>query len=149
MIPKFLAEITEACESVVLNPLPANLFRRQIAPNETVVGTLNEGLTRLFAVREDMGKKVEATTRDLAVSCAARMFDEDDPEETPEHQKEHDEAARLAQKFQIVNQLFWQSLREEFSEATGGSIGVRVGGQVVTIKEEVMSPLLDLLLRGR
>lgn len=145
MIPKFLVEMTEACRST--EAVPRNLFQVEVRPNETVLGTMSEELQHLFAFRDGLHKEVRKLTEDAVVECMRRAFAEVPSENDPEHKEAHAKLDLLASKADVVEKVFWQTVREEFPAATG-SIGIREGATVVSIPEERMSRglLLDALL---
>ena len=118
----------------------------EAAPEEgdKIVGVMSDDLKRLFLLREEYGKKVDAFNKKVFARLAeVGDFRNIAPEENREHQQKKE---LLSNKIELVDVIFWSAVKHEFPTVIGHNIAVRQGWQVVTFEEDFCGEALNCLL---
>ncbi len=142
---ELLKELTAQMENVNLSGTtgPAE----EVGKRDHIVGVMSDGLKRLWVVRDQAHDTLMSVRRDVFMAGSAA--------------KSRAEFARIlatfevpfvaaSQRVDVLNRLFWASVRHEFSgECSKANIDIREGWQVVWIEEEdklTVGGLIEALL---
>ena len=137
----WIIEVVEGLQSIPLEECEDP--DGKLEEGDNIVGEMSDGLRRMYTYMTRFGSwmKKEAEKFDVSGRKPKTLADLDDA-----IQKVSD----MANRYKLISEIFWECVREEFSELRSRrSIGVRRGNKVVWSEEkteEMMAIPLDWIL---
>ncbi|GEM_PF-1885856 len=132
-----IQQLTTEMEKIDPNEVRKGL-KDKPAPHEHVIGKASDDLVKLYGVREEQYRLL----RTHAVQGLRIFFDSssakgmEEKREVEKAQMFVDEGERMRRRSELLDQLFWTSVLEEFPETDHKDIGIRQEGQIVCWKEK-------------
>ncbi len=148
--PTTLHRLLAEMDALTPEQIAASAPQSPVARSEKEIGNpLSEPLRALWALH---GSKVERfNALVLEHEAMHEAVTEEAPLDRVKHTKLHKEIQTLGEEVQVLEHLFWRSVRENYEvDPEGNGVGLRAGWQVVDMYGGQRSVgILEMLLGGR
>lgn len=128
----FIEQLIAELKAIEIPPSPDE----PVGERETVVGTLDEGLQRLYGLALMTGKALETQKRAVLHLRADLAFRKSTDAETQGLEAAVREGRRLENRLDLVSQIFWRSIKDKYPELIDENAGLRENWQVCLRKDE-------------
>ena len=139
---EFMQRLIDKIEGIVVQP--KDQPKRSLQEGDHVIGNLGVELQKLGALRTRLGREFETANKECIVTC---VLESDEDGMSPSHKSLHEHVAALEREVEIVDKLFWASVRSKFATELDGKneIAIRTEWQLVWVDDSEEKKLREAI----